>query len=138
MESSIKIYCDGGSRGNPGKSAAAFVVEENGKIIYSDSKYLGIATNNFAEYSAVLLALTWVEKNKESANKEIVFILDSELVVKQINGVYKIKNEKLKRIFLEIIKILESLENKIVFKNVSRENNATADFLVNEKLDSIS
>lgn len=137
MESLIKIYCDGGSRGNPGKSAAAFVVEENGKIIYSDSKYLGITTNNFAEYSAVLLALAWVEKNQESANKEIVFILDSELVVKQINGVYKIKNEKLKRIFLEIKKILESLENKIIFKNVSRENNATADFLVNQKLDSI-
>lgn len=137
MESLIKIYCDGGSRGNPGKSAAAFVVEENGKIIYSDSKYLGIATNNFAEYSAVLLALTWLVENKEPANKNIIFILDSELVVKQISGVYKIKNEKLRIIFFEIKKILENLENKIVFKNVSREKNTSADFLVNQKLDSI-
>jgi len=135
MDNAVKIFCDGGSRGNPGKSAAAFVVEEKGKVIYSDAKYLGIATNNFAEYSAVFLALKWIEKNKELINKEIIFILDSELVVKQIGGIYKIKNEKLKIIYLEIKKIMNNLENKIVFKNVAREKNITADLLVNQKLD---
>ena len=101
MKGSLKIFCDGGSRGNPGKSASAFVVEEKGSIIYSEAKYLGIATNNFAEYSAVLLALRWIKENKDILEKEIIFVLDSELVARQINGVYKIKNKKLKEIFLE-------------------------------------
>ena len=109
MESKIKVYCDGGSRGNPGKSASAFVVEENKKIIYSEAKYLGIATNNLAEYNAVFAALKWVRENKELLKKEIVFILDSELVVKQINGLYKVKNKKLKEIYLRIKNILENI-----------------------------
>lgn len=143
MESIIKIYCDGGSRGNPGKSASAFVVEDGNKLIYSESKYLGIETNNFAEYSAVLSALHWIEENKKILGKEIIFILDSELVVKQINGEYKIKNKKLKEIYLEIKNILESFstmrgKQKIFFKNVSREKNIKADFLVNQKLNSVA
>ena len=97
MKNKILVYCDGGSRGNPGKSASAFVVEESGKIIYSSAKYLGIATNNYAEYGAVLSAINWLRENKTSQTKEIIFILDSELVVKQINGLYKVKNTKLKK-----------------------------------------
>lgn len=143
MKETIKIFCDGGSRGNPGKSASAFVVEDGNKLIYSESKYLGIATNNFAEYSAVLSALHWIEENKKILGKEIIFILDSELVVKQIKGEYKIKNKKLKEIYLEIKNILESFSSmrgkqKIIFKNVSREKNETADFLVNQKLSIVS
>ena len=138
MKGSLKIFCDGGSRGNPGKSASAFVVEEKGSIIYSEAKYLGIATNNFAEYSAVLLALRWIKENKNILEKEIIFILDSELVARQINGVYKIKNKKLKEIFLEIKSILENLSQEIVFKNVAREKNKLADSLVNENLDKVS
>lgn len=138
MENKIKIYCDGGSRGNPGKSASAFVVEDGNKLIYSESKYLGIATNNFAEYNAVLSALHWIEENKKILGKEIIFILDSELVVKQINGEYRTKNKKLKEIYLEIKNILNSLSQKIIFKSVDRERNKMADFLVNQKLDDIS
>mgnify|MGYP001569085426 FL=1 len=138
MKNKILVYCDGGSRGNPGKSASAFVVEESGKIIYSSAKYLGIATNNYAEYGAVLSAINWLRENKTSQTKEIIFILDSQLVVKQINGLYKVKNTKLKKIYLEIKKILEELPHKILFKNVSREKNVKADLLVNQKLDSIS
>ncbi|PIP57498.1 ribonuclease HI [Candidatus Woesebacteria bacterium CG22_combo_CG10-13_8_21_14_all_39_10] len=143
MENKINIYCDGGSRGNPGKSASAFVVEDSNKLIYSESKYLGIATNNFAEYSAVLLALRWIvttkldRENRQIVKKEMVFILDSELVVKQINGVYKVKDKKLKEIYLRIKNILEKFPQKIIFKSVSREKNKAADFLVNRKLDSI-
>lgn len=137
MGDKIKIFCDGGSRGNPGKSASAFVVEDGSKLVYSEAKYLGIATNNFAEYNAVFAALKWVRENKELLKKEIVFILDSELVVKQINGLYKVKNKKLKEISFEIKNILESFPQKIIFKNVSREKNKMADFLVNQKLNSI-
>jgi ribonuclease HI len=142
MGNIIKVCCDGGSRGNPGKAAAAFVVEEEGKIIFSEAKYLGIQTNNFAEYSAVLSALYWLKANKQKLKKEIIFILDSELVVKQITGAYKVKNNKLKIIFQEIKNVLESFslmrgKQKIIFKNVSREKNKMADFLVNQKLDSI-
>ena len=143
MENKIRIYCDGGSRGNPGKSACAFVVEEDNRLVYSEAKYLGIATNNFAEYSAVLSALYWFKANKQELKKEIIFILDSELVVRQINGEYKTKNKKLKEIFSEIKNILESFspllgKQKIILKYVTREKNKMADFLVNQKLDSIS
>lgn len=142
MGGTIKVYCDGGSRGNPGKSASAFIVEDENKLIYSEAKHLGVATNNFAEYNAVLSALKWINVNKKNLKKEIVFILDSELVVKQINGEYKIKNKKLKEIYLEIQNVLNNLsyrlgKQKIIFKNVSREKNKMADLLVNQKLDSI-
>lgn len=137
MKEIIKIFCDGGSRGNPGKSASAFVVEDDNKLVYSESKYLGIATNNFAEYNAVLSALHWIEENKKILGKEIIFILDSELVVKQINGEYRTKNKKLREIYLEIKNILNSLSQKIIFKSVDRERNKMADFLVNQKLDDI-
>lgn len=138
MGDKIKIFCDGGSRGNPGKSASAFVVEDGSKLVHSEAKYLGIATNNFAEYNAVFAALKWVRENKELLKKEIVFILDSELVVKQINGLYKVKNKKLKEIYMRIKNILESFPQKIIFKNVSREKNKMADFLVNQKLNSVA
>lgn len=143
MNEAVNIFCDGGSRGNPGKSACAFVVEEKGKGIYSQAKYLGIQTNNFAEYGGVLLALSWIKENQNLLSKKIIFHLDSELVAKQINGEYKIKNKKLKEVYLEIKTILESLspilvDPKISFKNISREKNSKADFLVNKKLDEIS
>jgi len=142
MENKIKVFCDGGSRGNPGKSACAFVVEQGNKIIYSEAKYLGVQTNNFAEYSAVVLALRWIRESTGVQKKEIIFILDSELVVKQINGEYKVKNKKLKEIYLRIKNILENFsllpgKQKIIFKSVSREKNIKADFLVNQKLDSV-
>ncbi|MCX6705897.1 MAG: ribonuclease HI family protein [Candidatus Woesebacteria bacterium] len=137
MENKIKVFCDGGSRGNPGKSASAFVVKEGNKLIYSKAKYLGVQTNNFAEYSAVVLALRWIRESIGVPKKEIIFILDSELVVKQINGEYKVKNKKLKEIYLEIINILESFNQTIIFKHVSREKNKMADLLVNQKLDDI-
>ena len=71
-ENKILVYCDGGSR-ETGKSASAFVVEESGKIIYSSAKYLGIATNNYAEYGAVLSAINWLRENKTSQTKRNYF-----------------------------------------------------------------
>lgn len=127
----LKIFCDGGARGNPGPAASAIIVTKNGKVIYSDAKYLGAATNNVAEYNAVLLGLNYLEKNPSDAT----FVLDSELVTNQLSGDFKVKNENLKKLFQEI-KILENkLKTKISYIHVLRENNQLADLLVNETLD---
>lgn len=137
MEKKITINCDGGSRGNPGLAASAFVVTDNqNKELFSKGMFLGHTTNNVAEYNAVLMAVEWLDKNKDTYKSfSIEFILDSELVVRQLSGIYKIKNEKLKELSLSIMKIKKTLPMTIVFKNVLREKNKSADSLVNETLD---
>ena len=87
----LKIFCDGGARGNPGPAAAAFVVFSGNKTLAKEGKYLGSTTNNQAEYNAVLLAMKWLLKNKSNIDgKKVDFYLDSELVVKQLMGEYKV------------------------------------------------
>ena len=129
----IKIFTDGGSRGNPGPAASAFVVFENNKILTKEGKFLGNATNNIAEYSALLLAVEWLNKNKLTEN--IKFFLDSELIVKQLNKTYKIKNKNLKIIFLRINKLLDEGFEGSSFIHVPRGQNKLADELVNKILD---
>ena len=134
----IQIFCDGGARGNPGPAAAAFVVEENGKVIYKHSKYLKKATNNVAEYSAVVLALSWLNKNLPKARggtTDIKIILDSELVAKQMSGVFKIKNENLRNYFFAAKSLEKKTGRRVVYESVSRNKNKLADFLVNKALD---
>ena len=134
------INCDGGSRGNPGPAAAAFVVGDSGKEIHSQSKFLGTTTNNVAEYSAVIMALEWLSKESGIMNQEsgITFILDSELIVRQINGVYKVKDKKLKELHAHVAQLLKKIDKKISFENVLREKNEIADELVNIELDKLS
>jgi ribonuclease HI len=131
------IHTDGGARGNPGPAACAFVVEDGGKVVYKSSKYLGVATNNVAEYQGVISALDWLIQSPEQTfyNRKILFCLDSELVVRQLNGQYKVKNENLKSLFLEIDKKLRKIETKIIFQSVPRDKNKIADFLLNQELD---
>ena len=131
----IIVYCDGGSRGNPGKSASAFVVKKKGKVVRSGSLFLGIATNNVAEYSAVILALDWLSKNPSVFPAEITFVLDSQLVVRQLAGLYKVKNKKLKELYIKIKYLENKIGNKITFVSVEREKNILADSLVNKELD---
>lgn len=127
----LKIFCDGGARGNPGPAASAIVVSKDGKVIFKNSKYLGVATNNVAEYNAVLLGLNYLEKNPS----DVTFVLDSELVTNQLSGNFKVKNENLKKLF-QGIKFLENkLKTKISYTHVLREKNRLADFLVNKALD---
>ena len=97
----LVIYTDGGARGNPGPAGCGAVIfDENGKsILATHKKYLGEQTNNFAEYSAVVLAL---EEAKKFGAEELQLFLDSELVVKQLNGEYKIKNQDLGKLFIKI------------------------------------
>jgi ribonuclease HI len=133
----LKIFSDGGSRNNPGKAACAFVVFKNGKLIYKQSKYLGIKTNNEAEYLGLKRALSWTESFLKSQKdiSSIEIFMDSELVVKQLNGVYKIKSEKLSAIHDQIKGIIQKLNSNLIIKHVKREENIIADKLVNETLD---
>lgn len=127
------IYCDGGSRGNPGPSASAFVVTVDDEVIYREGKYLGIETNNVAEYNAVIMALTWI---KDSTPKDDVIInLDSQLIERQINGQYKVKDSKLVLLHNKVKLILSELKVKPKFIWNYRNGNELADDLVNEELD---
>lgn len=137
MNEKFHIHCDGGSRGNPGKAAAAFVAEKKGKMIFSDAVFLGETTNNVAEYQAVILALKWLAENKKLIDKEVFFYLDSQLVVRQINGLYKVKDEELRNLFYTTQKIIGTFPGKIFFEHVAREENKLSDFLVNKKLDEL-
>ena len=128
MNDKLIIYTDGGARGNPGPAGiGAVLYNENKKIIAEVSEYIGETTNNQAEYQAVIAAFA---KAKELKAKELDFYLDSELVVKQLNREYKVKNEELAPLFLKIYN--ESLSfKKVNFTHIRREYNKEADRLVN-------
>lgn len=128
----VILYSDGGSRGNPGPSAAAFVVmNEREEVISDGGSYLGVTTNNQAEYQAVFFG---IKKASELGVDVVDFRLDSNLVVNQLNGVYKIKNRDLWPIH-EQIKLLLPRFKKVTFSHVRREFNQLADGLVNKILD---
>lgn len=135
----IIIYTDGGSRGNPGKAGIGVVFcNEKEQIIKKFGEYLGDnLTNNEAEYSAVIFAL---KKFKALFGKSIAktsdveLRADSELVVKQLNGEYKLENEKIQKFFIEIWNLKLDFKS-IKFKHIPREKNKEADRLVNEALD---
>jgi mutator protein MutT len=125
------LYSDGGSRGNPGPSASGFVVmNQNQDVLHQGGMYLGITTNNQAEYHGVRLGL---EKALEMGAKTVDFRLDSLLVVNQLNGIYKIKNRDLWPIN-ERIKELATQFDKVTFNHVKREFNQLADGMVNKIL----
>lgn len=132
----VIINGDGGSRGNPGPSASGFVIQdETGEtVLESGGKYLGITTNNQAEYRAVLFAL---ERAKELEVEEIEFRLDSLLVVNQMNGIFKVKNKDLWPIYEEIKKLCTDFK-KVTFVHVLREFNKLADAEANRIMDANS
>jgi ribonuclease HI len=129
----LSIYTDGGSRGNPGNSAIGIVILDNDKnIILNHKEFLGIGTNNQAEYKAIIKALNLA---KQLNPKKLRFYSDSELVVKQLRGEYKINNPELKRLNEEVSKL--SKDYSCSFEHVRRTNEfiAIADALVNKALD---
>lgn len=127
----IKIFCDGGSRGNPGPSAAGVVfLTSDDEVIDKFCKFLGLGTNNQAEYSAVLLAL---DKLKNYNYQKASFYLDSELVVKQLHGQYKVKDSILRDLFFKIQSLIQ--DQNIAFSHVRRDLNKLADEQVNICLD---
>jgi len=134
----IIIYTDGGSRGNPGPAALGVVFcNEKGQVIKKYSEFLGEKTNNEAEYQAVIFALKKFKAlfgNKLAKNTEVELRADSELLVKQLNGQYKILEPKIQQLFILIWNLKLDFK-KVKFKYVPRENNQEADNLVNETLD---
>ena len=132
VDKEIKVFCDGGSRGNPGPSASGVVITTtNDEVLAEYCEYLGIQTNNYAEYSAVLLALRNIEDRH--LNGKITFYLDSQLVVRQLNGEYKVKHANIKDLHKQIIEKISDLN--ISFHHVYREDNKLADAQVNKCLD---
>lgn len=131
MSGRIRIHGDGGSRGNPGPAAAAAVLlDEDGNVIEKRSEYMGVATNNQAEYLAVELGLQAMRELDIAAAD---FYLDSQLVVRQLNGQYKVKHPEMKAAFARIQKLKEGLD--VTFTHVLRADNTIADTAVNECLD---
>lgn len=139
IHNSLFIYCDGGSRSNPGLAAAAFIVKDSsGSIIDKEGKFLGIATNNQAEYHAVILALIYLSKNPKIITPEINIYLDSVLVVSQINGLFKIKNSDLRNLLFKIRELESQIKSKIIYSQIPRSQNWEADLLVNQTLNNSS
>jgi ribonuclease HI len=128
----VVVHVDGGARGNPGPAAvAAVATDANGEPLAERKLYIGEATNNVAEYRALLLGL---ELARELGAEEVEVVNDSELVAYQIGGEYKVKNAGLKPLFLEAMRDLRGF-HKWAIRPVKREQNARADELVNEALD---
>ena len=127
------IHTDGGARGNPGPAAIGVVIEqESGKKVEEFGKQIGEATNNVAEYFAVLEALRNI-KGIEAT--EIDFFLDSVLVVNQLNGKFKVKDSKLRDLLMRVRTLEQEVGGKVQYYVVPRERNRRADFLVNRALD---
>lgn len=131
-----QIYTDGGARGNPGPAAYGFVIfNSKNELVTMGKKYLGTATNNVAEYQAIIASL---EEVKRRGAQEIDSFMDSELACRQLQGRYKVKQPHLK-VLVEKVKALEMAFKKITYTHVPRENERIqmADALVNEALDEV-
>ena len=127
----LYVYIDGASRGNPGLASIAYSIQRNDKIIVEYSEFIGIKTNNQAEYFAFIKAL---EKILEMNEKEVIIYSDSELLVKQINGLYKVKNIYLKNLYDKARDLLMNINSyKII--HIKREKNKRTDNLCNSVLD---
>jgi ribonuclease HI len=132
MEKKIKIFSDGGARGNPGPSAAAAVLmNHEGEVLAEVSEFMPHATNNQAEYTALIIGL---EKAKELKVDEIDMFMDTELAVKQLNGEYKVKNPILAKLFVKVWNLSQGFD-KVTYNHVRREYNKQADALVNNTID---
>lgn len=132
----LQIFCDGGARGNPGPAAWAFIVygEENRLLAQNNGK-MGIATNNVAEYTAVIKALEWLGDYHRAGNGKVKFFLDSQLVVSQLNGIFKIKNHRLRELAVKVRENEQAAGGNISYEYIPREKNLAADRLVNTALD---
>jgi ribonuclease HI len=131
----VRVNVDGGSRGNPGPAAIAAVVQDgNGEVVEERSEAIGTATNNVAEYRALLLG---IERAAALGARRLELIGDSELIVRQVNGDYKVKDEALRELHRQVLKALEGFDEWSI-RHVRRDDNAEADRLVNEELDRTS
>ena len=143
MKSKLFIYTDGGARGNPGPAAIGVVIQETSdKRQETSRRYgeaIGNATNNVAEYKAVIFGLKKAKSllgGKKAEEAEIEVRADSELIVSQLNGKYKIKEESLKSLFIDVWNLKQDFKS-VSFIHIPREKNREADILVNQALDTL-
>lgn len=130
------IYTDGASRGNPGHASFGFTISDgNGKLLHAAGKYVGVTTNNVAEYTAVFEALKYTKKKYGHSHLTVELFADSKLVAEQLSGRFKVKSEHLKPI-IEKIKILSLELGGVIYNHVPREKNIAADRQANLALDS--
>ena len=128
-----RLWTDGGARGNPGPAAFAYVLEtEDGTVLDARGEAIGVATNNVAEYSALVAGLL---RAVEAGIRELEVRSDSELMVKQMRGEYRVKNRDLQSLFLDASRAAREI-GRVTYTHVRREHNELADRLVNEALDS--
>jgi ribonuclease HI len=128
----VIVHVDGGSRGNPGPAAVACVVSDpDGEVLEECARLLGEATNNVAEYRALLLGL---ERARALGATEVALVNDSELIAKQVQGIYKVKHEAMRRLHREALAALKEFERWSI-RSVPRAENAHADALLNAALD---
>jgi ribonuclease HI len=127
-----RLFTDGGARGNPGPAAYGFVLEAaDGTVLDARGETIGVATNNVAEYRALIEGL---RRAAELEVDELEVVSDSELIVKQMQGEYRVKNEALRELFL-LAELLARRVGRVTYTAVRREHNELADSLVNEALD---
>lgn len=129
----ITVYSDGGSRGNPGKSAFAIVVTEDGEVVHEHAEFLGVHTNNYAEYRGLIAGIS---KVLEMGAEEAEFVMDSQLVIRQMTGQYKVKSPDMMALH-DDARALSSMIPKVSFRNVRRSEELIprADALLNAEMD---
>jgi ribonuclease HI len=140
MTEEYSVFCDGGARGNPGPAGTGFVVYgPDKKVLIRAGKFIGNTTNNVAEYTAVIEALSWFKKEKDTGamtgTLRIRFFLDSMLVVNQLNGLFKIKKGSLRGLAIKVRELENLVNAKVSYHFVPREKNKIADTLVNQSVD---
>lgn len=136
-QATLTIHSDGGSRGNPGPAAYGFTIHnDENLLLHEEGEYIGIETNNVAEYTGVLKAFEWISTHSEPG--AINVILDSELVARQLSGIYKIKNENLKGYVAAIKSLERKIAATVTYTSIPRAQNKEADRLVNKALDAHS
>jgi ribonuclease HI len=133
----LHIYTDGGARGNPGISGYGVVVlDDNRQSVYQESKFLGIKTNNEAEYYALISALTWLSQRCQQLSIDRFHLyLDSQLIARQITGAYKIKAEHLKPLYQAASRLLDQINLPFTVHEIPRSQNSQADKLANQAMD---
>ncbi len=131
-EKILNLYTDGACRGNPGEGGAgAVLIDQKGRVVGTVSRFLGVCTNNVAEYSALIIGL---EEAVKKGYRKLHIFLDSELLVNQIKGTYRVRNSKLKRL-MKRIKMLLSFLDGYTIKHITRDKNKMADKMANKAID---
>lgn len=136
----LKIFTDGGSINNPGPAASAFVIFQDDRLLYKKSFKIGINSNNFAEYSALIAALEFVKKIVSAGKSEInqiAIFSDSNLMVNQLNGIFKVKNALIRDFIMKARVLEQEISKPISYTYVPREENRLADSLVKKELEGL-